>query len=196
MATGSKISELTELTSLASQDMVPCVDAFTSTTKMFLLSTLTAFIGGAYQPLDSDLTAIAALATTSYGRAFLTMVAQANLTALLDAGTILAPRITGLVANAQVGTVYTLVLIDDGKLVTLSNVSAITLTIPANVSVAFQIGARVDIHQLNTGQVTVSPAGGVTLNSYTSLTNLAGRYAAGTLIKTAINTWSLIGNLA
>lgn len=37
--------------------------------------------GGAAQPLDSDLTAIAALSTTSYGRALLTLANAAALTA-------------------------------------------------------------------------------------------------------------------
>lgn len=40
------------------------------------------------QPLDSDLTAIAALSTTAYGRAFLALADQAALAALLAAGTI------------------------------------------------------------------------------------------------------------
>jgi hypothetical protein len=42
---------------------------------------------GSYQPLDSDLTAIAALTTTSYGRALLGLADQAALTALLAAAT-------------------------------------------------------------------------------------------------------------
>jgi YVTN family beta-propeller protein len=37
-----------------------------------------------YQPLDSDLTAIAALPTTTYGRAFLTLAGQAALAALVQ----------------------------------------------------------------------------------------------------------------
>lgn len=48
----------------------------------------TAFdLGGvAYQPLDADLTAIAALASTAYGRAFLTIANQAALQALVGIG--------------------------------------------------------------------------------------------------------------
>ena len=44
-----------------------------------------AAIAAAYQPLDSDLTAIAAVATTSYGRAFLALANEAALAALLTA---------------------------------------------------------------------------------------------------------------
>ena len=43
-----------------------------------------------YQPLDSDLTAIAALSTTAYGRAFLALANQAALAALLS-GSFLEP---------------------------------------------------------------------------------------------------------
>lgn len=48
----------------------------------------TAFdLGGvSYQPLDADLTAIAALATTAYGRAFLTLANQAALQTLVGIG--------------------------------------------------------------------------------------------------------------
>lgn len=48
--------------------------------EQFFLSS-TAVAGAAYQPLDTDLTAIAALTTTSYGRALLTLANQAALKA-------------------------------------------------------------------------------------------------------------------
>lgn len=48
---------------------------------------LKTFSDATYQPLDSDLTAIAALATTAYGRAFLVLANQAGLQALLGLDT-------------------------------------------------------------------------------------------------------------
>lgn len=58
------------------------------------------------QPLDSDLTAIAALTTTSYGRAFLALADQAALMALLAVGTTAAAGKLQLAstAEAQTGT--------------------------------------------------------------------------------------------
>ena len=78
--------------------------------------------------------------------------------------TLTAPQITQAI-NTQTGTSYTLVIADDTSLVTLANASAIALTIPLNSSVAFPIGACVDIVQFGAGQVTVSGASGVTLVS-------------------------------
>lgn len=97
--------------------------------------------------------------------------------------------------NQQTGTTYTLALSDVGGLVELSNTSSITVTIPLDSSVAFAVGDRIDILQTNTGQVTVAGAGGVTLNAYDNQYKLNGRWAAGTLIKRAADTWVLIGNI-
>ncbi len=100
-----------------------------------------------------------------------------------------------LTLNAQTGTTYTLVLLDDSKVVTLSNASAITLTIPTNASVAFPIGSQVNIVQLGAGQVTVGGAS-VTIRSQGSKLKLNGQYAAASLLKIATDEWVLIGNTA
>lgn len=97
--------------------------------------------------------------------------------------------------NAQTGTTYTTVLADASKLVTLSNASAITLTIPANSSVAYPVGTKIDLAQIGAGQVTVAGAGGVTVNATPSL-SFRAQYSAATCIKTATDTWLLVGDLA
>jgi len=97
--------------------------------------------------------------------------------------------------NAQTGTSYTLALTDAGRLVTLSNASAITLTIPANSTVAFPIGTVITIAQIGAGQVTTALAGGVTRNAYGGATKLAGQYAYATLTKRATDTWDLSGTI-
>lgn len=98
--------------------------------------------------------------------------------------------------NAQSGTTYTLALTDAGDVVTLTNGSAITLTVPLNSSVAFPIGTQVTLAQMGAGQVTVAGAVGVTVYSADSFLKLRTQYSSGTLIKTATNTWLLIGDLA
>jgi hypothetical protein len=104
-------------------------------------------------------------------------------------------KLTGLTINAQTGTTYTLALSDAHDLVTLSNASAIALTVPTGASVAFVIGDQVNIVQLGTGQVTVGGAG-VTLRSQGSKLKLNGQYSAATLIKIGTDEWVLVGNTA
>jgi hypothetical protein len=113
----------------------------------------------------------------------------------------LADRVIGsaeydsLTLNAQTGTTYTLVLADAHKVVTLNNSSAITLTVPPNSSVAFEIGDQVNLLQLGAGQVTVAAGSGVTLRSEGSKVKLTGQYALATLVKIATDEWVLVGNL-
>ena len=97
--------------------------------------------------------------------------------------------------NAQTGTTYTTVLADQSKLVTLTNASAITVTIPANSSVAYPVGTKIDFAQLGAGQVTFAGASGVTVNSTPTL-KLRAQYSGASCIKTATDTWLLVGDLA
>ena len=98
--------------------------------------------------------------------------------------------------TADTTTAYTLVLGDAGKYVTLSNASAVTLTVPTNATVAFDVGTVVNIVQLGAGQVTIAGAVGVTVNSESSKLKLKGQYAVASLLKTATNTWVALGNLS
>ena len=76
--------------------------------------------------------------------------------------------------NAQTGTTYTLVEGDNGKLVTISNTGAITLTIPPGLST----GWNVTVEQTNVGQISWTLGSGVTANLYPASTSKsAGRYS-------------------
>ena len=111
-------------------------------------------------------------------------------------GTAYAGNVVSQVAiNAQTGTAYTTVLADQSKLVTLTNASAITLTIPANSSVAYPVGTKIDFAQLGAGQVTFAGASGVTVSATPTL-KLRDQYSAASCIKTATDTWLLVGDLA
>ena len=99
------------------------------------------------------------------------------------------------VENAQTGTTYTLVLTDAGKMVTCSNASAITLTVPPNADVAFPTNTRIDLLQYGAGQVTVAAGSGVTIYSKGSALKLSAQYAGATLWKKATNTWVLVGDI-
>jgi len=114
--------------------------------------------------------------------------------------TLTSPVINGglvnLSFNAQVGTTYTLVAGDSGKLVTMTNGSSSTLTIPPSV---FAAGEQINIAQLGLGQVTFAAGAGVTIVSIgasVAAPKIAKQYGAATVICTASNSFLVIGGLA
>ena len=107
-----------------------------------------------------------------------------------------------LALNAQTGTTYTFVLADaDNKLVTASNASAQTYSIPTNANVAYAIGSQINIIAIGAGQVTIQA---VTSGTTTVLSNggtaaspkLRVQYSSATLIKVATDTWYVIGDIS
>jgi hypothetical protein len=104
-------------------------------------------------------------------------------------------QIPFLATNAQTGTTYTTVLADQGKVVELSNASAITLTVPTNASVAYPTGTQINLLQTGAGQVTVAGAGGVTVNATPGL-KLRAQWSSATLLKRGTDTWVLLGDLS
>ncbi|KKN82810.1 hypothetical protein LCGC14_0306340 [marine sediment metagenome] len=90
---------------------------------------------------------------------------------------------------------YTLVLTDKDKLVDIDKATAVTLTVPANSSVAFPIGASILVEQKGAGVITITPVDGtVILNNMEGLVT-TGQYAIVALIKKATNLWLVYGNL-
>lgn len=103
---------------------------------------------------------------------------------------------TTLSFNAQTGTTYTLVAGDAvNTLVTTSNASAVTVTIPAGVFVA---GNQINVQSIGVGQTTIS-GGSVTITSTgatSAAPKLRARYSAATIICTASNVFTVIGDIA
>ena len=107
------------------------------------------------------------------------------------AGATGATGATGSYATAQTvmniaSTFYTLALADAGKMIT-STVDA-EITVPADATVAFPIGTRIDIGRLASA-IMLRAATGVTINgtSFQSMDSVS--YQHGLLVKTAANTW-------
>jgi hypothetical protein len=104
---------------------------------------------------------------------------------------------TAMIAiRASTAASTTAVLADDGKLVTMSNASANTFTVPPNSSVAFGIGTQINIAQLGAGATTIVAGAGVTLNSAGAKLKLSAQYAVATCVKTDTNEWFVVGNLS
>ena len=101
-----------------------------------------------------------------------------------------------LVINAQTGTTYTIASTDANLLVTLNNAAAVTLTIPPSV---FTTGQQINIQQIGAGQVTLAAGSGVTITSTgatAAAPKLRAQYSAATIICTATNTFTVLGDIA
>jgi hypothetical protein len=114
--------------------------------------------------------------------------------------TLTAPVINGglvnLTFNAQTGTTYTLVAADSGKLVTTSNGSPVTVTIPPSVYAA---GEQINVQSIGVGLTTFAAGAGVTITSTgasVAAPKLRARYSACTIICTASNVFTVLGDLS
>lgn len=88
-------------------------------------------------------------------------------------------------------TSRTLALTDAWNYVRPGTTSAITLTVPANASVAFEIGTEITVRAL--GNVTLAAASGVTLNAPSGGTLSMTARMTVTLKKVAADVWDVIG---
>ena len=95
--------------------------------------------------------------------------------------------------NAQTGTTYTPVLGDNGKLVTLNNASAITVSIPTNASVTYAVGAQINFAWITgAGQPTIQAASsGTTTILSTGATSTAPKLRVANSVCSAFNS---VGN--
>ena len=130
----------------------------------------------------------------------LTGVATLAGTEILTNKTLTAPVINtakiNLAINAQTGTTYTLVAADSGKLVTSSNASPVVITIPPSV---FAAGEQINVQSIGAGLTSFVAGVGVTITS-TGATSAApvlrAQHSAATIICTASNTFTVIGDLS
>ena len=127
--------------------------------------------------------------TTVHGIADTSALATKTGTETFTNKTLTAPKVN-IALNAQTGTTYTLVAADQDKLVTLSNASAITLTIPSGV---FSTGNIINIQQIGVGQVTIQGDGTSTFTG--TGTKLRAQYSAAAILCTGSNIFTLIGDI-
>jgi hypothetical protein len=128
-----------------------------------------------------------------------TLVGKAT-TDILTNKTLTAPVINtakiNLALNAQTGTTYTLVAADSGKLVTSSNASPVVITIPPSI---FAAGEQINVQSIGAGLTSFVAGVGVTITS-TGATSAApvlrAQHSAATIICTASNTFTVIGDLS
>jgi hypothetical protein len=90
---------------------------------------------------------------------------------------------------------YTLDTLDhQDNIVEMNSGSATTFTIPTNATLAWPVGASMDIFQTGAGQVTIEGAAGVTVN-YTPGNKLRTQWSSATILKRATDSWVIYGDL-
>ena len=93
--------------------------------------------------------------------------------------------------NDQTGTAYTLLASDNGKVVTLDNPSAVTVTVPSGLGAGFNCS----FIQKGAGQVSFS-ASSTTIYNRQSHTKINGQYGVASIVACAADTFILAGDTA
>ena len=96
---------------------------------------------------------------------------------------------------------YTAVLANNSQVVTMSNASANTFSIPTNASVAFPVGTQINVLQIGAGQTTIQAVtSGTTTILSTGATAASPKtrtqYSMATCIKAATDTWYVVGDIS
>ena len=99
-----------------------------------------------------------------------------------------------ITTNTQTAS-YSLVLTDNGKLMLMNVATANNLTIPLNSSINFPVGTKIDVSSIGAGQTTIVATSGVAINSAGGALKLRVQYSGATLVQTAIDVWSLFGDI-
>lgn len=94
-------------------------------------------------------------------------------------------------------TSNTLEAVDLGCILETTGSSAVTVLIPAEATVPFEIGALVNVTQVGTGIATVAAAAGVSLNGVVAgSVALDGQWSGVALVKRGADAWIIQGALA
>jgi hypothetical protein len=99
-------------------------------------------------------------------------------------------RISSSAISAQSGS-YILTGADSGKIFTMNAATAITMTVPTGLPIGF----NTTVIRLGAGNVGISAALGVSINSFQNQVNIAGQHAAVSLISYTTDTFNLAGGL-
>ena len=154
-----------------------------------------AFSGSTSGTTTLQATAVAGTNTLSLPPTTTDTLAGIAATQTLTNKTLTSPKIN-LTLNAQTGTTYTLVAADSGKLVTSSNANPVVITIPPSI---FAAGEQINVQSIGVGLTSFVAGSGVTVTS-TGATSAApilrARFSACTIICTASNTFTVIGDLS
>lgn len=94
-------------------------------------------------------------------------------------------------------TAHTLELTDLGSILETTGASSVTVTIPDEASVPFEIGTLINVTQIGAGVATIAAAPGVSLNGIAGgSVALDGQWSGVALTKRGADAWVIQGALA
>ncbi|WP_164738212.1 DUF2793 domain-containing protein [Frigidibacter oleivorans] len=94
-------------------------------------------------------------------------------------------------------TSHTLEAVDLGSILETTGSSAVTVTIPPEATVPFEIGSLINVTQVGAGIATVAAAAGVSLNGVVGgSVALDGQWSGAALVKRGADAWIIQGALA
>lgn len=97
--------------------------------------------------------------------------------------------------RTSTATTTNIILADKNGVVITNTSTSTDVRIPTNAGAAFAIGTKITIIQEGSGTVTVVGTLGVTLQSSQGHDKLSHQYSVATVVKTAIDTWYLYGDI-
>jgi hypothetical protein len=124
------------------------------------------------------------------GTAWVAILGNITTSSIAGNGTTTTLTNFGAEVNTQLGTSYTLAAIDNGKIISCTSNSAVTITVPA-----LTIGFNCLIVQRGTGQVTLSVSGS-TINNRYNYTKTAGLHAIMSLVSVAAGIFISSGDMS
>ena len=124
------------------------------------------------------------------GSAWVAILGNITTSSISGNGTTTTLTNFGAEVNVQSGTSYILATSDNGKIISCTSNSAVTITVPA-----LNIGFNCLIVQRGTGQVTLSPSGS-TINNRYNFTKTAGQHAIMSLVSVAAGAFISSGDMS
>jgi hypothetical protein len=124
------------------------------------------------------------------GTAWVAILGNITTSSISGNGTTTTLTNFGAEVNTQSGTSYTLAATDNGKIISCTSGSAVTIYVPALTT-----GFNCLIVQRGSGQVTLSPSGSTVSNRY-NFTKTAGLYAIMSLVSVASGVFISSGDMS
>ncbi|BDB52205.1 hypothetical protein [Flavobacterium ammonificans] len=124
------------------------------------------------------------------GSAWVAILGNITASSISGNGTTTTLTNFGAEVNTQSGTTYTLTALDNGKIISCTSNSAVTITVPA-----LSVGFNCLIVQRGSGQVTVS-ASGSTINNRYNFNKTAGQHAIMSLVSVASGQFISSGDMS